>query len=178
MPEGEGSVASLWVDKLWTKVKKATGACAANQNLDDIKDYLKRGEQVAWAAALMEKGEKATKLQTASEHLGKVHQGLDLVKNLCLDVKAIEQIHEAIKVLNDPNSMKPGSDEAAKAFGQLFVGAGRFASKAGPPVSAYAQILENAGDFFVNMLRGLDPMKKPGAGGPQLRQLEREGYNG
>jgi len=177
MPEGEGTASALW-GKAWQKVKVLTGACAANQNLDEIKEYLQRGEQIAYAASLLEKGEKLSKLKSASEALGKVNGGLDLVKNLCLDVKAIEQIHEAIKVLNDPESMKPGSDAAARAFGQLFVGAGRFASKAGPPVSAYAQILENAGDFFVNMLRGLDPMKKPGAGGPQLRQLEKEGYSG
>lgn len=30
------------MDKLWQKIKVASGACAANVQLDDLKDYLER----------------------------------------------------------------------------------------------------------------------------------------
>ncbi|MGD0364651.1 MAG: hypothetical protein ABSC93_27555, partial [Bryobacteraceae bacterium] len=92
------------------------------------------------------------------------------------DVSAACQISEAVSVLNDWTNGKAGDDDAAKAFDKLFGGAAGFMSKLPFPASQYAQILAAAGkyNFFANMRRQLDPMNS--SEGPQLRQLERDGY--
>jgi hypothetical protein len=77
------------------------------------------------------------------------------------DLQAVCQIHEAIKTLPQPGVIAPGSVTAAKAFGQLFVGAGRLAESLPPPANSYGQFLKSAGDFFVNMQRKLDPELRP-----------------
>jgi hypothetical protein len=68
-------------------------------------------------------------------------------------------------------NLQQGSEVAARAFGDLFVGAGWFAAKLPPPANVCAQILENCGDVFVNMQRLLDPMKRPGGQGGQMREV-------
>lgn len=90
-----------------------------------------------------------------------------------MDLRAVSQIHEAIKVLNQPGVIAPGSKLAAKAFGQLFVGAGRFAAKLPPPANIYAPFLQRCGDFFVNMQGLLDP-EGPTPRGRQLREIMQE----
>jgi hypothetical protein len=158
MAENQTTIGDLW-DEAWMKVRTIAGSCSASQGLEEIKDLLKKGQQYSDYASLLTKGDESSNLKSASEALGNGHDVLDKVKNLCLDVKAIGQIQDAMKVLNNPDNMNPPNDAAARAFGQLFVGAGRFLGKAGPPASVYAPILENAGDFFVNMKRAWEPWK-------------------
>ena len=56
------------MDELWHKLKVITGACASNVQLNDLKDYLKKGEQVAVAAALLETDSgKVQKLKSGAE---------------------------------------------------------------------------------------------------------------
>jgi hypothetical protein len=45
------------------------------------------------------------------------------------ELRALPEIHDALKELDDPNVMQPGSREAAKAFGRLFEGAGTIAEQ-------------------------------------------------
>jgi hypothetical protein len=160
------------MDELWHKLKVVTGACASNVQLTDVADYVKRGEQAAQAAAFVERdAARAQKLKSGADALGKVHSALSTTQSVCMDLQAIVRMHEAIKILNQPGVIAPGSKVAAEAFGQLFVGAGRFASKLPPPANAYAQILENCGSFFVNMQALLDPMSPYTPRGRQLREI-------
>jgi hypothetical protein len=47
--------------------------------------------------------------------------------------------------------------KASKAFGDLFAGFGTIARHLPPPANSVVQILENAGDFFVNNAKNLIP---------------------
>jgi hypothetical protein len=155
---------------LWHKLRVITGACAANVTVDDMKDYFERGEQVAQLASLVERdADRAARLRQGAEYLGKAGKVLGTAKGVCMDLRAISQMHDAITVLNQPGVIQPGSEAAAAAFGQLFVGAGHFAAKLPPPANAYAQILEGCGSFFLNMQRLLDPERRPN--GRQLREV-------
>ena len=163
-----------FMDKLWQKVKIATGACAGNVQLSDLHDYLEKGEQVARGASFIEKdATRAQKLTRGADALGGVRKGIGTAQSVCMDAQAIVRIHEAIKVLNQPGVVTPGSKVAAEAFGQLFVGAGRFAAKLPPPANLYAQILENCGSFFVNMQALMDPESPYTPKGHQLREIMR-----
>lgn len=157
-------MANVW-DELWGKVKVISGACASSVQLSDLKDYLEKGEQYTSNAATMAyfvdlDPKSVQKMTTAADTLGKVRKTVSTTQGVCMDARAIVQIHEAIKLLNDPAINRPGSEAAARAYGQLFAGAGRFAAKLPPPANAYAAILEGCGDFFVNMQRKLDPEKR------------------
>jgi hypothetical protein len=163
-----------FMDTLWQKVKIATGACAGNVQLSDLHDYLEKGEQVARGASFIEKdATRAQKLTRGADALGGVRKGISTAQSVCMDAQAIVRIHEAIKVLNQPGVVTPGSKVAAEAFGQLFVGAGRFAAKLPPPANVYAQILENCGSFFVNMQALMDPESPYTPKGRQLREIMR-----
>jgi hypothetical protein len=153
------------MDDLWYKVKTTAGYCASNPNIKDLKDYLEKGEQYANNAHIAfivsgADGKAITNLKTAAEHIGKVKNGIDGIRNLCIDVNAFSQISNAIDVLNKVGINAQGSEEAALAYGELFVGVGHFASKLPPPVNSYAQILENCGSFFHDMQKAIDPDKR------------------
>ena len=158
------------MDDLWLKVRTITGACASNVKLEQMADYLKKGEQLATAASLTNVGDAVPQLEQGAKALGQVRKTIETTQGICMDVQAVAKIHDAIKVLNDPQNMQPGSQAAARAFGDLFVGAGRFAAKLPPPANVYAPILQNAGSFFVDMQRLLNPETRPG-GGRALREV-------
>lgn len=166
------------MDALWDKIRRLSGRCAGSTQLEDLKDYLQKGKSVANGAALLVNDPTVVKkLKEGAEKLGQVAEAIETVTNVCMDLKAITQIHDAIQVLNDPN-VSTGSKEAAQAFGQLFVGAGHFAQKLPPPANAYAQILLNCGDFFSNMRRALVPTERSGEGYRWLKQFMETGRDG
>ena len=144
-------------------IKKWAGMCASNAELKELQSAVKKGEQA------MDIAEKTSPFLTANPKavqnfgkarngLGKVSESLEKVENVCLDIKAIGQIHSAITVLNDDSVMYDDPLKAAEAFGNLFSGFGRLASYLPPPADSYAQILEAAGaDFFKGMTIKLNP---------------------
>ncbi len=70
----------------------------------------------------------------------------------CLDAKALAEIYEGIKVLNEDGIIQRDGDKAAEAFGKVLGGFGRLAKHLPPPANAYASILEGCGgDFFKSM---------------------------
>jgi hypothetical protein len=147
------------------RIKVWVGACAASTEIENLKDAAEKGQRAVWAAqgaAMFTKtsGESIEKLGKAGQALGKVGESLGKVQGICLDIKAVNQIHAAIKVLSQDGIIERDSDAAALAFGKLFVGFGRLAHHLPPPVNAYAQILEGCGDFFYNMNQKLDPSKR------------------
>lgn len=147
------------------RIKIWVGACAQSTELENLKDAAEKAQraiQVAQGAAIFSKrnGDSAAKLGKASEAVGKVSETLGTINDVCLDIKAVGQIHEAIKVLNQDDMIQKDPDGAALAFGKLFAGFGRLANHLPPPANAYAQILEGCGDFFYNMRQKLDPERR------------------
>ncbi|MGH9593561.1 MAG: hypothetical protein ACRD5L_10750 [Bryobacteraceae bacterium] len=158
------------------RIKMWVNGCAANTDVEDLKDALEKGEhsmQLAevWSAFTGRKPGVTEKFAQAREGLGKIKGVLDTAQNTCLNLRAVGQIHSAIKVLNQDGLIQQDPDAAAKAFGQLFVGFGRLAHYLPPPANLYADILESCGDFFVNMRRKLDPEER----WPQLKNLKYDG---
>jgi hypothetical protein len=155
--------------------KRFINACSANTDIEDLKKAADRGKQLVDAAkvssAFMDKYAQANKtLEKASEGLGKVSKGLGKLDTSCKDIRAIMNIHAAIKVLNDDKVIYEDPEKAAKAFGQLFVGFGTLAKHLPPPANEYSAILLGCGDFFYNMLHKLVPNMRP-----NYRELEAQG---
>jgi hypothetical protein len=156
------------------------GVCGS-PTLEQVKDLLEHAENVT------KKAKTAAAFASSSDALGdaaetlagavdKINDIIEKGSNAVGDVSAACQISEAMSVLNDWTNGKAGSQDAAKAFDKLFGGAARFMGKLPFPANQYAQLLAAAAqyNFFANMQRQLDPMTT--SEGPQLRQLEREGY--
>ncbi len=157
------------------------GVCSS-PTLEQVRDLLEHAENVtkkAKTAAAFANSIDA--LGDAGEALGgavnKINETIEKGKKASGGVSAACQISEAVSVLNDWTNGKAGDDDAAKAFDKLFGGAAQFMSQLPYPASQYAQILAAVGkyNFFANMRRQLDPMTTSNEG-PQLRQLERDGY--
>jgi len=149
-----------------TRIRIWTGACAASTGDEDLKATLEKSQQVLWIA---EHGSELSKnLQNAATVFGRAREGLDKVgeslgkvEAVCLDIRALTDIHAAIKVLNQDGVIQQNPEAAAQAFGQLFTGFGRLAKRLPPPANAYAAILEGCGgDFFESMRRKLNPEER------------------
>ena len=121
-------------------MREVVGAGPSDEELDKVKENLEKGERALRlaAAAGVFAEEDAEKLKHAGETLGELGGGIDKTLKIRGDLRAALEIRDALKLLNDPKNLQPGSRAAAKAFGQLFEGAGRFAEKLPPPANAYA----------------------------------------
>jgi hypothetical protein len=149
-----------------TRIKIWTGACAAAADNEDIKATLEKSGRVLWLA---EQGSDFSKnlrnaayvFRNARDGLTKVGESLNNVNGLCLDIRALTQIHEAMKVLNQDGIIQSDGAMAAQAFGKLLSGFGRLAKHLPPPANAYASILEACGgDFFSIMRKNLNPEER------------------
>ncbi len=148
----------------WGNLKKITGQCAANTELEDLKTAVQtandRVEKVLMGGSLLQSDSRVfEKLSKANEKLKTVGEVLEKVENVCLDLRAVSRIHDAVKVLDAENGMViyHDSEKAAQAFGDLFVGFGRLCRHLPSPAKEWGQFLESAGDFFVNMNRKINP---------------------
>jgi len=158
------------------RIKRWAHGCAANTDLEDLRDALKKGEQSmsfaeSWSGFTRQDPRITQKFGQAREGLGRVGSALETTQNVCLNLRAVSRIHSAIQVLNQEGVIQNDPEAAAKAFGQLFVGFGRLAHYLPPPANEYAAILENCGDFFDNMRKKLDPAER----WPQLKRLKYDG---
>ncbi len=148
----------------WSRVKKVTGQCAANTELDDLKAIVQtangRIDKVLLGGKLVQSDSRIfEKLGKANEALGKVGEALNIAQDICLDLGAVGRIHDAVKILNADNGnvIYNDSEKAAQAFGDLFVGFGRLCRHLPTVGKDVGQFLEGAGDFFVNMNRKINP---------------------
>ena len=91
---------------------------------------------------------------------------MEKVNGVCLDIRALTKIHDAMKVLNQDGIIQRDPNAAAEAFGDLFSGFGRLAHHLPPPANAYAQIIEGcSADFFKGFVQ---------AGNPETRASQRD----
>jgi len=163
------------VDKVVNTVREVVGSGPSDEELDGLKEDLENGENavnIAIASGVFAE-EHVEKLKQAGEGLGAVSKGIGKVTAVRGDLRALLEIHDALKVLDDPKNLQPGSKAAAEAFGHLFHGAGTFVEKLPPPLNAYAPIFTGCLHFFTDMQRLLDPEQRP-SGGEQMREVLRE----
>lgn len=92
-------------------------------------------------------------LKSTTSGVVKVLDARDKVRKVWAFASAIESI---------PDDVAADPEKAAQAFGKVFSTAGELGEMlpAGP-WTPYFRFLQNFGDFFSNMLYGLDPKKKP-----------------
>jgi hypothetical protein len=151
-------------DGLWVKLRNKPGICAPTPKLEEIEEYLKKGQQYTVAASMSIEftsvaPDVAQKLKSAAESINSVREGIAKYNNAAKDMSATCEIAQAIEVLNKWAERKVGNAEAAKAFDKLFGGAARFAEKLPGPLKQYAMILRQIAlsQFFSNMQNLLDP---------------------
>jgi hypothetical protein len=164
------------------KAHMVAGICNS-PNLEQVKDLLEHGEQLTnRAKTTVDFANSAQILGQAGERLGGAADAIDKLvsqgSKAAGDISAACEISEAISVLNDWSNSKASSQEAAKAFDQLFGGAARYMGKLPFPANAYAKLLSAIHDynFFANMQRTMDIENPNSPEGSQLRELERQGY--
>lgn len=126
---------------------------------DAVKDTLDKAEKGFRTASY------AMSNNEAAEKAGQVADRLEKVNGL------ISKVEDGVKVYGMVQSFRKLSrydpyknpDEFAAAAGEALASAGSVLAASGiPGVSAYGEWLSNAGDFFTNMQRALDPAKRWG----------------
>jgi hypothetical protein len=144
-----------------TKVKIWVGAIGANGDASDMKAAAivaqKRVNDALQFGSFLQDDKNSDayqKLKDSSEHLGKIIEYFEKGEKVYKDIKAVQQIFEAIQVLKDDNIMTNDSAAAAKAFDKLFIGFGTLAKHFPPPFdSTVGELLIQCGtlSFFSNM---------------------------
>ena len=140
------------------RIRIWTNACADSTDLKNVKDALEKGEKAMAAAELSGEFMKLNsdinrRFGQAREAFNAVGGAADRVLNGCQDLRAAIQIQDAIGVLDQKDIIMKDPTTAARAFGDLFAGAGRFAEKLPPPAGSYPEILKACGNFFTDMDR-------------------------
>ena len=172
----------------WTGAKAGL-VCA---KIDNLAEFLERGKQLAdgavFAASIGRASpDMAKDLQSAAEELGKMGKQVGDLKSKCTDIAALNDISQAIAVLNawsasdiGASSGEVGPKEAAAAFDMLFTGAARFAQKMPPPANFCASVLKALGDghFFAKMQAVMDPSNPNLPGGRVMRDAFKDAYSG
>ncbi|QYO65849.1 hypothetical protein [Leptolyngbya sp. 7M] len=145
-----------------TRVKVWAGAIGANGDAKDMKAAAivaqKRIDLALNSAAFLQSSNSNAyqKLVDASGYLNDVIEYLEKGEKIYKDLKAVNQIFQAIQVLKDDNIMINDPASAAAAFDSLFQGFGTLAKHFPPPFnSTVGELLFQCGDlkFFSNMNR-------------------------
>ncbi|MEK7725027.1 MAG: hypothetical protein AAB336_11790 [Acidobacteriota bacterium] len=148
-------------NSILTKIKRFSGKCSTSADLEDVKSAVElaqgRIEQVLYMGKIFQ-GETPVieKLVKANEGLGKISEGLNKVKDLCLDFNAAMQIMDAVKILSNDSIMYNDKRKAAASFDMLFQGMGRFIRFLPPPANQWGAFFENF-NLFSTMAPKLDP---------------------
>jgi hypothetical protein len=154
------------LDDITIRLRRWTSGCAAITSDEDLNTALDKSQQVLSAAAqVADFSERlpnaAALLHTSSEGLEKVRKTMKTVSKVCHDIQAVDEIHRAVRVLNEPDIIQRNPEAAAKAFGLLFSGVGRLAKRLPEPARSYAEILEACGgEFFLYMQKQVNPEKR------------------
>jgi hypothetical protein len=165
-------------DKLATAKDKwsISRACnAASLGTEEIKSAVeiaekRTGDAIAAGEFIKLNSDTMKNLQDANAKLREIKGAFDRLENACKDIEALSKIRHSVNVLNIPGIIERDPDRAARAFGELFVGLGRFCRYV-EVLKPWQEFFERMGDFFVNVRRGLDPgvrWKK------QFDQIEKE----
>jgi len=141
----------------WYRIKKMTGQCAANTDLEDLKASVElakgRVDKALMAGQILQsKSGTFEKLTKANEGLGAFGDALGKVQNVCMDVNAIGKIHDAIVVLSDDRVIYDDPQKAADAFDSLFNGFGRLCRFLPPPADQWGEFFSQF-NLFGNMQR-------------------------
>lgn len=148
----------------WESTKEFLGLETDEEKvLSELNDGLERAKKVCEAGALVASDPAAAKrLEAAAGHFESVSSAIGTglkIKGVARDVTRFVGAIEKLEKI--PPEKMQGSEEAAKAFGQLFSSAGKLGGLLPEgPWSAYFKLLEEMSDFFVNMQRKIDPEKR------------------
>jgi len=96
------------------------------------------------------------RLQRSRQAIGAISGVLDRIQIF----REIDTVRSAINDLNRIGNVSRDPAGAARAFGQLCSGLGALSSHLPAPANTYADFLSESGDFFTNMLAGLDPAQR------------------
>ncbi|HUF04365.1 MAG TPA: hypothetical protein VMM38_09345 [Aridibacter sp.] len=145
-----------WV---WVRLKKLAGACAAAAEYDDIKaavsDAQGKVDQALMVGTFFQEDSRVfEKLNKANEGLGKVTESLEKAGNVCLDIQAVNKIHDAIVILDKPNIIQSDPQAAADAFDSLFQGIGRLCRFLPPPADEWGTFFESF-NLFGNVQKNI-----------------------
>lgn len=89
-------------------------------------------------------------LSIVSDNVGRANKGITLIFGY-------KKVASSLSVINNKSLYRNNPEMVARAYGQLFVGAGEICSLLPMPICFYADFLKGAGDFFVNIQRAYDP---------------------
>ena len=147
------------LDSIWVAIKKLTGTCAAATQFDDIKaaagDAQEKIDQALKVGEFLQKDSAVfDKLSKANEGLGKVTESLDKAGDICLDIEAVNRIHDAIVILDKPNVIQGDPQAAADAFDSLFQGFGRLCRFLPPPAKEWGTFFESF-NLFGNVQKNI-----------------------
>jgi len=151
-----------WGEKFasaWTSIKRKAGQCAANTDLEDLKNAVQLGQTRVDQALMVgnfAQGQSGVfdKLSKANEGLGKVGESLEKVQDVCLDISAVGKIHDAVKALSDDRLIYDDPQKAADSFDLMFQGFGRLCRYLPPPAKAWGQFFESF-NLFGNMQKNV-----------------------
>lgn len=145
--------------KVWVTIKRWMGACAAAAEYDDIRaavgDAQGKVDQALVVGSFFQEDSRVfEKLNTANEGLGKILESLDKATNICLDIQAVNKIHDAIVILDKPNIIQSNPQAAADAFDSLFQGFGRLCRHLPPPADEWGTFFESF-NLFGNVQKNI-----------------------
>jgi hypothetical protein len=146
---------------IWVQIKKLVGTCAAASKFKDIKASVenaqgKVGEALMVGEFLQKDSGVFEKLKKANEGLGKVSEALNKAGDVCLDIEAVNKIHQAVVLLETPNIIRNNPEKAAAAFDSMFQGFGRLCRYLPPPADEWQTFFEKF-NLFGNMAPKLIP---------------------
>ncbi|MDQ4120596.1 MAG: hypothetical protein M3209_04015 [Acidobacteriota bacterium] len=156
---------------IWGRLKIWTTTCATAAEVQNIKDSLDQAETALQAPHMISVVSKSrVDVGKVIEGIGAVRETIETIENICLDLRAINEIHAAMKILNDEALMKTNKAKAAEGFSDLFSGVGRLARHLPSPAKEWGEFIEKCGVLFVNIQRANDPAT--GERWRQLRQMQ------
>lgn len=153
-----------WGEKFqsaWVTIRKKAGTCAANTDLEELKASIQLGQTrigQALTGGRIAQGDSAViqKLTKANEGLGAVGETLETLQNICIDITAVNKIHEAAVALSEDDIISKEPERAAAAFDSMFQGFGRLCRFLPPPAKSWQTFFEGF-NLFTNVSRGLNP---------------------
>ncbi len=154
----------------WERLKRWASSCAPVAEIEDIKASLEQAENALKAPHLISVvSNSRVDVGKVVEGLGTIKETIETVENVCLDLKAVNDIHTAMKILNEDALLNNKAD-AAKGFSDLFSGVGRLARHLPSPAKEWGQFMEQCGVLFVNIQKANHPAT--GERWKQLRQMQ------
>ena len=126
------------------------------EKYEAVKDALSKAEDGFNAAHYVLSDEASEKAKKVSETFGKINGAIDKVE---LGI----EVYDVVKSYNDFSRYDPKENpkEFAQAAGKFLASAGKIMQRSHLPlVSNYGEFLAEAGDFFENMRKKLDPNER------------------